>query len=381
MEKYSQNRLAKGAFWTSMAFYGLIAFEFFYMFSPFAVYFYAVYGPGLDILSLSGSTSWLIAFFMPHIARETSSFFISWHEAIGMILFVAGLLAFMVGAIKIYLSKLKKQGAVVRGVYRYIRHPQYLALMISSVGMVLIWPRYLVLIGCITVCFAYVLLARIEEKLCLRDFEGYDVYMSKTGMFLPKSIERFLSIISVPSSRAGKGLGIAALYLILLATFLGGARVLQTYSVHSLYTLSTPQEVYLSIGKFETNEFNELIDIIYADKEVSEILSRQKNPENRWINYVMPTDLLISEVPMEIPEGRVPSHRSPHKEDPSRYKIIFTIADFGASSPGNHLNILKRAVNKTPVLEVWIDRVQQNVEKWILPTEEEVYFGMPVPVF
>jgi hypothetical protein len=37
----------RSAFWASAAFYGLIAFEFFYMFSPFAVYLYGVYGPGL----------------------------------------------------------------------------------------------------------------------------------------------------------------------------------------------------------------------------------------------------------------------------------------------------------------------------------------------
>jgi len=38
----------------SGAFYLLIAFEFFYMASPFAAYFYAVYGPGLDGLQAWG---------------------------------------------------------------------------------------------------------------------------------------------------------------------------------------------------------------------------------------------------------------------------------------------------------------------------------------
>ena len=41
---------ARGALWASMGFYVLIAFEFFYMASPFAAYLYAVYGPGLDWL-------------------------------------------------------------------------------------------------------------------------------------------------------------------------------------------------------------------------------------------------------------------------------------------------------------------------------------------
>ncbi|MCC5906853.1 MAG: hypothetical protein JJU13_11630 [Balneolaceae bacterium] len=69
-------------------------------------------------------------------------------------------------AVRIYWNKLKKRGAVTDGIYRHIRHPQYLALMIASFGMVLIWPRYLVLFGFITVCFAYYFLARMEEKIC-----------------------------------------------------------------------------------------------------------------------------------------------------------------------------------------------------------------------
>lgn len=48
---------ARRALWASSVFYVLIAFEFFYMASPFAAYFYAVYGPGLvDFLYTKQST-------------------------------------------------------------------------------------------------------------------------------------------------------------------------------------------------------------------------------------------------------------------------------------------------------------------------------------
>ena len=76
------------------AFYILIAFEFLYMASPFAAYFYGVYGPGLDWLQGSGATSWLIQFFMPHLVEETTSFAIDFHETVGSLLFVGGLAAF-----------------------------------------------------------------------------------------------------------------------------------------------------------------------------------------------------------------------------------------------------------------------------------------------
>ena len=71
---------ARRALFASGAFYALVAFEFFYMASPFGAYLYAVYGPGLDWLEASGSTSWLIQFFLPHLVEETSSVLIDVHE-------------------------------------------------------------------------------------------------------------------------------------------------------------------------------------------------------------------------------------------------------------------------------------------------------------
>jgi len=36
--------------WAALGFYSLIGFEFLYMASPFAAYFYSVYSPALDFL-------------------------------------------------------------------------------------------------------------------------------------------------------------------------------------------------------------------------------------------------------------------------------------------------------------------------------------------
>lgn len=116
----STKNVTRSAFWASILFYGLIAFEFFYMFNHFAAYIYSIYRQGLDTLNLSGSTSWLISFFMPHIARETQSVFITWHEMIGMALFLGGFAAFLIGAAQIYWSKLKNSGAVFGGIYNRI---------------------------------------------------------------------------------------------------------------------------------------------------------------------------------------------------------------------------------------------------------------------
>ena len=84
------------------------------MASPFAAYFYGVYGLGLDWLQDSRTTSWLIQFFMPHLVEQTTSFAIDFHETVGSLLFLGGLAAFAAGAVQIYSAKLRGGGAVSR---------------------------------------------------------------------------------------------------------------------------------------------------------------------------------------------------------------------------------------------------------------------------
>ena len=50
---HEKQKSARRTFWAVSAFYLLIAFEFFYMATPFALYFYSVYGPGLNISTSS----------------------------------------------------------------------------------------------------------------------------------------------------------------------------------------------------------------------------------------------------------------------------------------------------------------------------------------
>ena len=116
---------ARRALAVTGAFYILIAFEFLYMASPFAAYFYGVYGLSLDWFQSSETTGWLIQFFMPHLVEETASFAVNIHEIVGQILLLGGLAAFAAGAVQVYSAKLRGKGAVTGGLYRHIRHPQY----------------------------------------------------------------------------------------------------------------------------------------------------------------------------------------------------------------------------------------------------------------
>ncbi len=373
--------LAKGVFWTSVALYGLVALEFFYMASPFAAYIYGAYGPALSWLRLNEATTWLVAFFLPHIVRETGSPVLDLHELIGGVVFVVGLAGFTLGAVPIYWSKLTQRRAIVGGVYRWIRHPQYLALMVASLGMLLLWPRYLVVVGFITVCFTYVLLARVEERACTRDFPDYAAYAERTGMFLPRGMERLLGRVPWPSRRLPRiGAGLA-LYAGLMALGLLGARAVHGYAVMRVDLFATETEAYVSLGRLDSKTIASLAGTALGDPEVRMALADHDAPDARFINYVMPTSLFVSEVPMVIPPGSRVGHEAPSAHDSLRYKIVFTRARFGASGPAAGRAILRHAINKSPVIEVWLDRTSGTVERVLRPPTEERYHGLPVPVF
>jgi protein-S-isoprenylcysteine O-methyltransferase Ste14 len=394
----ASNRTIRSTFWVTATFYGLIALEFLYMFSPFAVYVYSVYGPGLQMLKFSGTTSWLIGFFMPHIVYDTNSLLITWHEHIGAVLLAGGLFSFTAGAFQVYRNKLLKRGAVISGVYRHVRHPQYLALMISGFGMVLLWPRYLVLAGFVTICFAYYLLARAEERICLRKFPGYAGYMEKTAMFFPVRLFRLkvllrglvsrwmqkertpreLRRLSHGSIKFAAGL---AIYVVMLLVALILARWVHHHSVNSVYAHATDREVYISIGRMPSGELEVLALLAGNDKDLGKLLQEFDQPENRFINYVMPVDLYISEVPMHVPEDVTPGHGSPHRLDQRHFKIIFTMAHFGPGQTAEGRGILLRALHKSPVAEVWINRETGEVKRVLEPPASIYYEGIPVPVF
>jgi hypothetical protein len=50
----------------------VMVLEILFMISPFALYFYAAYGPTLNVLHASAWTAWLTQFFLPHVAHTHS---------------------------------------------------------------------------------------------------------------------------------------------------------------------------------------------------------------------------------------------------------------------------------------------------------------------
>jgi len=102
--------------------YSLVMLEVIIMISPFALYFYAAYGPTLKWLNHSRATAWLTGFVLPHAVFTTSPFleFLRWD--LGRCAFGLGLVGFFFFAVQIYGSRLFRRKVVTSGVYRYIRH-------------------------------------------------------------------------------------------------------------------------------------------------------------------------------------------------------------------------------------------------------------------
>jgi protein-S-isoprenylcysteine O-methyltransferase Ste14 len=76
---------------------------------------------------------------------------------------------------------------ITTGIYQYIRHPAYLAMILSLVGTFLIIPNIFVLIYLFCAILGIYGHSREEEKSLIKQYgEKYELYKKKAGRFLPK---------------------------------------------------------------------------------------------------------------------------------------------------------------------------------------------------
>jgi protein-S-isoprenylcysteine O-methyltransferase Ste14 len=216
--------------------YTLIVLEILFMVSPFAAYYYSIYAMPLNVLQQSPSTAWLTMYVLPHFAYSDSWLanglvLISWP------LILTGVVSFVFGFCQIYWSKFTRREAVEVGLYRYIRHPQYVALAVIGLGTSLYWSRFIVIIAFVSMLYVYYFLARTEERVCLNKFgESYRDYMERTGMFFPRKWEaRWRSLGIRLSPVSGTRIAtLAGLYVFVLALTISGAYLLREHVINSL---------------------------------------------------------------------------------------------------------------------------------------------------
>lgn len=177
--------------YAGILFFIIMAFEVMIMISPFAFFFYSVFNPLFKWLGHYASTGWLTAFFLPHMILPPTLLLKTIRIA-GSFFFITGALAFLVCASQVYFNKIFRRGAAVKGLYAYIRHPQYMALGMWGTGMAILWPRFIVLASLSLMFVLYYFLAKDEELRMLGQYgSAYELYLKSTGMFFPRFIEKY----------------------------------------------------------------------------------------------------------------------------------------------------------------------------------------------
>jgi protein-S-isoprenylcysteine O-methyltransferase Ste14 len=397
------DRLIKGSV---IFFYFLIGLEIVIMISPFAGFFYAGYGPLLNFLYGFKATSWLTGFFLPHavIAKKDLLNFLN---GLGRSLFSFGLIAFFIGALQIYSAKIRRKGVVSSILYRWVRHPQYLFLAISGLGLLLFWPRFIILILYISMLFVYYLLAKNEEDRMLKQHgDGYTAYLQRTAMFLPgepgKKIFRvFLGWIKSPPLALAAGYGLILFFAILVAFGL------RHYTISHISYIYLPEKQITAVSIFPRSdrEMIDILDVAYKDSRISSILSeyRQKEGHKGFLVHLMPMHYMMqglfvapfntqkapgrkstweSVLEFVFPVLSPPRHQEMMGQMNSNHvRLIFSQLTWpdGKYAPADQA--LNFSVKHLPLLEVDVDLKNRSVLDVEKTPERNLWGRMPMPAF
>ena len=211
----------------------IMAFEVMIMISPFAFFFYSVFAPLFNFLGQHAATKWTTMFFLPHMILPPTPF-LKAVRILGSAFFIIGVFGFIICALQVYLSKIFKWGMASKGLYKYIRHPQYLSLGIWGMGMAILWPRFIVLATLAIMFTLYYFLAKDEERRMLNQYgESYEQYIKETGMFFPPAVERpFSSLLTLIIPRTS--FRYVAIPGLIVAMVIGAGFLLREVTLRSL---------------------------------------------------------------------------------------------------------------------------------------------------
>jgi protein-S-isoprenylcysteine O-methyltransferase Ste14 len=284
MSRKSKNRLNNAVAAGGTVLFFVMAFEILIMISPFAFFFYSVFNPVFAWLDRYPATSWLTGFFLPHMILPPTAL-LKTIRILGSIFFVAGALSFVVCAVQVYGGKIFKWGVASKGLYKYIRHPQYFSLALWGAGLCILWPRFIVLASFSVMLVLYYLLARDEERRMAAQYgQSYSDYLRKTGMFLPRYIEkRFAFVLKLIPKGPIRFVAAPALVVIVV---LGAGFILRAVTLHSLLLRSKGNLTLVSILP-EDNHFD--ATILNGISRAGAGLQNQ----NDYLGYVMPGDYVM----------------------------------------------------------------------------------------
>jgi len=254
--------------------YLAITLEMLFMVTPFALYYYSFYSPLLSGPSSLPAIAWLPAFFLPHLSTEIL-------PSLAGVIFLLGLVGFFLCAFQLYYAKFRRRGVVQGGLYRRVRHPQYLFLGLAGLGLLIVWPRFILLLAYINMLWFYYLLARSEERRVeARYGEGYREQMRRTSMFLPgepggRLVRRLFGWIR------GQRVRLLVLYGLSMAGAIGAAFILRELTFSMTTHLSLPDQRIAAVSSLSANQ-GELRQLIESAEGAEEIQDRIRKFDD-WV--------------------------------------------------------------------------------------------------
>ncbi len=382
--------------------YGLVMFEVVIMVSPFAFYFYAAYGPTLKWLNHSTVTAWLTGFLLPHAVFTTSPFleFVRWD--LGRYAFGLGLLAFLVLAAQIYGSKLLGRKMVNFGVYRHIRHPQYLSLGISAFGLFTAWPRMIIFLLLVGMLFAYYFLARAEERRMLAYDPSYGDYMPRTGMFLPGNPGGGFYRLVFGNLRDQEFARWLALTILLALVLLLGFG-LRAYTVrHIARTAVSPDMEVVSAYPMTSAAMQQLAALALSDPSVQQALRREG--QAMFVAHILPHDYGMIGMFADIgthhmAPGNVRLSRFKYLcgwllpfldsrirtdlmgSDGQEYRVVFSRVDGPEGRPVSPGQLFDLRAKMTPVYVADVNAASRQVGRTIDPPRRSFWGDVKMPIF
>ena len=75
---------------------------------------------------------------------------------------------------------------VMRGPYRFVRHPMYTSVILLGIGMTIRSGSWIVTLAFVALVVLFAVKSRWEELHLADTFPGYERYMTSTGRFVPR---------------------------------------------------------------------------------------------------------------------------------------------------------------------------------------------------
>jgi protein-S-isoprenylcysteine O-methyltransferase Ste14 len=387
--------LNKGLRWSVWGVYCLIVFEILFMISPFALYYYSVYSIPLNWLQENAVTAWLTLYVLPHFTY-TGSFESNFLLAVAWPLILLGLGMFFFGFAQIYWAKFTGNRTVASGLYRHVRHPQYVALAIVGLGTTIYWSRFIVVMAYVSMLFLYYFLARYEERLCVAKFgPTYLDYQSRTGMFVPKSWLEWIPrvrALELPRSRYKRYSLLALSYVIVMSSAIGVAVLLKQHVVNRMTIHASDGLTLVALASTTDANMQAVHSLVTADPRYRRMRPEHDSPS--VLGYVAPSSWAVPELGLR-PQAPRDADRSGIEEilrptvhgnsltfDETRWTVLLTEpVVVGNQNPAHGRELLHKLMTYIPRLELALDVEAGAVVSVSEHPSESGWSGIPVPVY